>query len=186
MNLQNLLAPLAEISRNAGKAVLQVYERADHEIVRKQDNSPLTAADMAAHHTIVAALQVLTPDLPILSEESLSVPWSIRKQWSRYWLVDPLDGTREFIERNGEFTVNIALIDAGMPVLGVIYVPDLDLLYTGLHGEGAWKEEQGKRVAISPAKIAAGQKQLRVVASRNHRGELLDAWLANATKVFPE
>ncbi len=186
MNLQNLLAPLAEISRNAGSAILQVYERADYEIVRKQDNSPLTAADMAAHHIIVAALQALTPDWPILSEESSSIPWSIRKHWSRYWLVDPLDGTSEFIRRNGEFTVNIALIEAGVPVLGVVHVPVSGLLYAGLHGEGAWKEEQGQRISISSAKISPGQQQLRVVASRNNRGELLDAWLASAKKVFPE
>jgi 3'(2'), 5'-bisphosphate nucleotidase len=186
MSLHKLLAPLAEISRNAGNAILQVYERADHAIVAKQDNSPLTAADMAAHHIIVAALQELTPDLPILSEESTPVPWSIRKQWPRYWLVDPLDGTREFIKRNDEFTVNIALIDSGVPVLGVVYVPALDVLYTGLQGEGAWKEEQSRRISISPAKIAAGQKQLRVVASRNHRGELLDEWLAGVMRMFPE
>src|SRR5688500_12870349 len=135
MNLQQLLVPLAEIARKAGTAILEVYERADHAIEHKLDNSPLTAADMAAHHIIVNALQLLTPDLPILSEESTAVPWSTRKQWSQYWLVDPLDGTKEFIKRNGEFTVNIALIDKGVPVLGLVYVPVLNLLYAGLKGE---------------------------------------------------
>jgi 3'(2'), 5'-bisphosphate nucleotidase len=186
MNLQQLLAPLAEIARKAGAAILQVYEHADHAIEHKLDNSPLTAADMAAHHIIVNALQVLTPDLPILSEESTAVPWSVRKQWSQYWLVDPLDGTKEFIKRNGEFTVNIALIENGVPVLGLVYVPVLRLVYAGLNGEGAWKEENGQRTSINIAKIDTGQKQLRVVASRNHRGELLEAWLSKAARIFPE
>ena len=186
MNLQQLLEPLAEITRKAGAAILEVYARADHAIAHKQDNSPLTAADTAAHHIIVDALMALTPALPVLSEESITVPWSMRKEWSRYWLVDPLDGTREFIKRNGEFTVNIALIDNGVPVLGIVYVPVLDLLYSGLFGEGAWKEEKGQRTRICTAKIIAGQKHLRIVASRHHRGELLDAWLANTSKVFPE
>jgi 3'(2'), 5'-bisphosphate nucleotidase len=186
MNLQQLLLPLAEIARKAGAAILEVYERVDHEVERKLDNSPLTAADMAAHHIIVNALQVLTPDLPILSEESIAVPWSTRKQWSQYWLVDPLDGTKEFIKRNGEFTVNIALIDKGVPVLGLVYVPVLDWLYGGSQATGAWKEVKGQRSSIKAATVIAGQKQLRVVASRNHRGDLLEAWLAKAATVFPE
>ncbi|MES2624991.1 MAG: inositol monophosphatase family protein, partial [Pseudomonadota bacterium] len=143
MNLQPLLAPLAEIVRNAGAAILNVYEHADFEIKKKQDNSPLTAADLAAHHIIVDGLTALDPGLPVLSEESISVPWATRKGWSRYWLVDPLDGTKEFIKRNGEFTVNVALIDNGVPVLGIVYVPVLDWLYAGILGEGAWKEVQG-------------------------------------------
>ena len=155
MNLEKLLAPLEEISRTAGNAILQVYELADHAIQSKEDNSPLTAADMAAHHIIVAGLQELTPDLPILSEESVAVPWAIRQQWSRYWLVDPLDGTREFIKRNGEFTVNIALIDDGVPILGLVFVPVPDLLYTGLQGHGAWKHEQNRIIPISTAKTGA-------------------------------
>ena len=186
MNLQQLLVPLAEIAHKAGAAILDVYERADHGIERKQDNSPLTAADMAAHHIIIDALHALTPELPVLSEESIPVPWAIRQQWSRYWLIDPLDGTKEFIKRNGEFTVNIALIDKGVPVLGVVYVPVLDVLYAGLQGEGAWKDVAGRRTRINAAKIVAGQKQLRIVASSNHHGVLLDAWLARVAAVFSE
>src|SRR5690606_5708507 len=106
------------------------------EVERKADASPLTAADLAAHHLIIDALAALTPDLPVLSEEAANIPWEERQLWSRYWLVDPLDGTREFIKRNGEFTVNIALIDEGVPVLGVVYVPVLDLLYCGVHEVG--------------------------------------------------
>lgn len=186
MNLQQILLPLAEIIRKAGSAILEVYERADHAIEHKQDSSPLTAADLAAHHIITDALQALTPGIPVLSEESAADPWPTRREWSRYWLVDPLDGTKEFIKRNGEFTVNIALIDQGVPVLGFVYVPVLDILYTGALGQGAWKEVRGQRVAISTARITAGQKLLRIVASRNHRGELLDDWLARVTKVFPD
>jgi 3'(2'), 5'-bisphosphate nucleotidase len=152
----------------------------------KDDESPLTAADLAAHDIIVKALRQLTPELPVLSEESAATPWAIRKTWQRYWLVDPLDGTKEFIQRNGEFTVNIALIDHGVPVLGVVYVPVLELLYYGVREQGAWKEEQGTRTRIHTTAITSGQRQLRIVASRNHRGELLEAWLANIRKQYPE
>lgn len=181
-----MLVPLAEIIRKAGAAILEVYERADHAVERKQDDSPLTAADLAAHHLICNALQALTPGIPVLSEESAAEPWPTRRKWSRYWLVDPLDGTKEFIRRNGEFTVNIALIEQGVPVLGLVYVPVLDVLYAGAQGAGAWKEVRGERTSISTVKIIAGQKSLRIVASRNHRGELLDDWLANVRRVFPD
>ena len=106
---------------------MQVYAR-DFPVERKDDHSPLTEADMASHHLIVAGLSALEPMLPVLSEESAAIAWDIRRQWRRYWLVDPLDGTREFIKKNGEFTVNIALVDAGVAVFGVIYAPALDEL----------------------------------------------------------
>lgn len=185
MNLEKLLPSLTEIARNAGHAIMQIYSRADFGVVSKQDNSPLTAADMAAHHLINTALQKLTPELPILSEEAAVVPWEIRRHWPRYWLVDPLDGTREFIKRNGEFTVNIALIDAGVPVLGIVYVPVQELLYAGVQSDGAWKEQNGHRISINTAKTHKGQKHIRIVASRNHPGEQLNAWLANAASIFP-
>jgi len=185
MNLQVLVAPVCTIARQAGAAIIDVYQRADHGVQHKADESPLTAADLAAHSIITAALRTLTPDLPVLSEESAEVPWSERRTWTRYWLVDPLDGTKEFINRNGEFTVNIALIDAGAPVLGVVFVPTLDLLYWGARGLGAWKEERGTRNAIMTRAMHAEQTQLRVVASRRHGGEELDAWLARMQQRFP-
>ncbi|MGP1615850.1 MAG: 3'(2'),5'-bisphosphate nucleotidase CysQ, partial [Pollutimonas bauzanensis] len=145
----------------------------------------LTVADLAAHELISAALRKLTPDVPVLSEESAAVPWAVRRTWTRYWLVDPLDGTKEFINRNGEFTVNIALIDASVPVLGIVFVPAHDLLYGGAQGAGAWKEEQGMRVAISTRAVNTGQSQLCVVASRRHAGAELEAWLAVLQQRFP-
>ncbi len=110
------------------------------EVQRKHDNSPLTEADLAAHRIIEAGLGKLSPQLPVLSEESASIPFETRRQWQRYWLVDPLDGTREFIKRNGEFTVNIALIDGHKPVLGVVFAPALDLLFYAAQGEGAFRQ----------------------------------------------
>src|SRR5690606_22104538 len=119
MNLQELLESTSAIARDAGAAILDIYERADHGVRYKDDDSPLTHADLAAHDILSAGLNRLTPQLPVLSEESASIPWSVRREWPRYWLVDPLDGTKEFINRNGEFTVNIALIEHGAPVLGL-------------------------------------------------------------------
>jgi 3'(2'), 5'-bisphosphate nucleotidase len=186
MTLQDLLAPVTAIAREAGAAILEVYHRADHGVQRKADASPLTAADLAAHELITAALRRLTPELPVLSEESSEVPWAVRQTWTRYWLVDPLDGTKEFVNRNGEFTVNIALIDRGVPAFGVVYVPTLDLLYCGARDLGAWKEDHGQRTRIATVKVLPGQKQLRVVASRRHGGDELDAWLAQMRNRFPE
>lgn len=186
MNLQNLLDPVIAISKQAGKAILEVYTQVDHAVTSKDDRSPLTAADTAAHHLIVAALHALTPAWPVLSEEAADIPWQERQRWARYWLVDPLDGTREFINRNGEFTVNIALIENGVPVLGVVYVPVQDLVYCGVQGLGAWKEAgTAGRGAISIAAVPETCKTLRVVASRNHRGEQLDAWLEQLQQRFP-
>lgn len=186
MTLQDLLAPVSAIARQAGAAILDVYRRADHGVQHKADQSPLTTADLAAHELITAALRRLTPDLPVLSEESAEIPWAVRQTWTRYWLVDPLDGTKEFVSRNGEFTVNIALIDSGAPVFGVVYVPTLDLLYCGAKDLGAWKEDRGQRTQIATVKVQPGQKQLRIVASRRHGGDELDAWLAQMRGRFPE
>ena len=133
MNYQALLTEVNAIARQAGAAILEIYGReAKLDVTTKENDSPLTEADLAAHRTIVDALQELTPALPILSEESKAISWEQRQSWQTYWLVDPLDGTKEFINRNGEFTVNIALIDNGRPVLGVVYVPVLDIGYTCL------------------------------------------------------
>lgn len=186
MTLQDLLPNVCDLARQAGAAILEVYHRDDQGVQLKADESPLTAADLAAHHVITAALQNLTPDLPVLSEESADVPWQTRQSWQRYWLVDPLDGTKEFINRNGEFTVNIALIDKGVPVLGVVYVPTLELLYCGAQGLGAVKEERGARTRIATAEVVSGQKLLRVVASRRHGGDELEAWLMRVRRRFPE
>jgi 3'(2'), 5'-bisphosphate nucleotidase len=164
--LSELREALVDIARRAGLAILDVYAT-DFEARAKADDSPLTEADLRAHQLIVAALAALTPDLPVLSEESTDIPWAVRSGWQRYWLVDPLDGTKEFVSRNGEFTVNIALIEAHRPVLGLVHIPVSDTTYTGIPGVGAWRESHDRgRARIGVRTIAA--QPLRVLGSRSH------------------
>ena len=139
-DLAGLAPEVAALAERAAKAILDVYD-SDFAVQHKDDRSPLTAADLAAHHVIVDGLAALTPDIPVLSEESAGIPWDERRGWNRYWLVDPLDGTREFIKRNGEFTVNIALIEEHSPVLGVVLAPVTGDLYFGVRDEGAFLEK---------------------------------------------
>ncbi len=168
------LEPVAEIAIGAGEKILDIYN-SDFDVEHKADESPLTAADLAAHTFIEASLNKLTPDIPVLSEESASIPWDERKHWNPYWLVDPLDGTKEFVKRNGEFTVNIALIFEHRPVLGVVHVPVSNVTYMGGLNSGAQIIENGARTPIS---VRQAQATPVVVGSRSHRGELLDAYLA--------
>jgi 3'(2'), 5'-bisphosphate nucleotidase len=171
----DLLASVEKIAQQAGKEILEVYGT-DFESRAKADDSPLTEADLRAHRLIVAALHELTPDIPVLSEESAEIPFSQRSQWSRYWLVDPLDGTREFVSRNGEFTVNIALISGHHPELGVVHIPVTDTTYSGIPGVGAWRDEGGRgRMAIAVRRLA--KPPLRVVGSRSHGNPALGAAL---------
>ena len=132
---------IGDIARAAGEAILAIYH-SDFAVQTKEDASPLTAADLAAQQIILTALAGLEPVLPVLSEEAKALAWSERQHWSRYWLVDPLDGTREFVKRNGEFTVNIALIDDRQSVLGVVLAPVTGELYIAEHGQGAWLQTQ--------------------------------------------
>lgn len=172
----DLLGPTVELARAAGREILEVYAQ-DFSVEHKDDRSPLTAADMAAHHIIVAGLQALTPGLPILSEEEAAIPYAERSRWSLYWLVDPLDGTREFIKRNGEFTVNIALINDHRPILGVIYVPVSGVCYYACRGAGAYRQAPGD----APQAIRARPWQgghITVAGSRSHRDERFDRFLA--------
>jgi 3'(2'), 5'-bisphosphate nucleotidase len=170
--LTALMEPLAELARAAGRKILEIYNSEDQSVEEKADKSPLTAADMAAHHAIMDGLQAMTPDIPVLSEESATLPYSERSGWSVYWLVDPLDGTREFIKRNGEFTVNIALVEDGVAVLSVVHVPVTDVSYLGCKGTGAFKQTaDGERQAIHVRKLSAGP--VLVVGSRSHRGDSL-------------
>ena len=142
-----MLDQVCQLARNAGDAIMQVYDGTKPmDVVSKADNSPVTAADIAAHTVIMDGLRTLTPDIPVLSEED-PPGWEVRQHWQRYWLVDPLDGTKEFIKRNGEFTVNIALIDHGKPILGVVYAPVMNIMYSAAEGK-AWKEECGVRKQI--------------------------------------
>ena len=172
----NQLDTLLRIAKTAGNAILSVYQRAgDIDVTIKDDNSPLTEADRDAHEIIIAELKRFTPSIPILSEESDGISVDERLSWSRYWLVDPLDGTKEFIKRNGEFTVNIALINKGAPELGIVHVPVTNISYLGKTGVGAWKvAATGEADAISTANFDLNPGQVRIVASRSHRGDLLD------------
>lgn len=174
---EKLLAPLLDIARSASEQIMRVYAT-DFDVAMKDDKSPVTEADLAAHRVIVADLQRITPDLPVLSEESAAVPYAERRRWDSYWLVDPLDGTKEFISKNGDFTVNIALIQGGTPVVGVVHVPATGLSYYGCVGVGAFRRDQvGQASPIKARKLIPG-KPVKVVASRSHRGELLDGYLA--------
>lgn len=177
--VQELLGAVTEIARDAGREILEVYGAAQIDATLKADESPLTQADLRAHRLIVAALKRLTPELPVLSEEAVATAFSERSSWRRYWLVDPLDGTKEFLSRNGQFTVNIALIEAHAPVLGVVHVPVGGTSYQGLPGTGAWRVLPGE----TPRAIhvsARSASPLRVVGSRSHRGDSLDGFLARA------
>lgn len=158
-----MLEAICQLAREAGDAIMQVYDgHQPMEVTSKADDSPVTAADIAAHSVIARGLQALTPDIPLLSEED-PPGWEVRQHWQRYWLVDPLDGTKEFIKRNGEFTVNIALIEQGKPVLGVVYAPVLKVMYSAAEGK-AWKEESGVR---NPIQVRDARPPL-VVISRSH------------------
>ena len=163
------------IAREAAAAILAVYENA-FEVEHKSDASPLTAADLAAHHCIVEGLERLTPDWPVLSEEAADIPWETRRHWQRYWLVDPLDGTREFVKRNGEFTVNIALIEAGVAVFGVVLAPVGGALWHGVVGGPAYRRDGEADVLLRTRAPAIGT--LRVAASRSHRDARTEALLA--------
>jgi 3'(2'), 5'-bisphosphate nucleotidase len=156
------------IAREAGEAIMDVY-REGFEVAHKADASPLTAADLAANRVIVEGLQRLTPDLPVLSEESASVPWDVRRHWTSYWLVDPLDGTREFIKRNGEFTVNIALVSGGAPVMGVVQSPVGGQVWHAVRGEHAYRRDGLRDQPLHVRQPATAP--LRVAASRSHRDE---------------
>ena len=155
------------IARAAAAAILEIYD-GEFEVERKADASPLTAADMAAHHVIVDGLARLTPDIPVLSEESAhEVDAAQRRGWERLWLVDPLDGTREFVKRNGEFTVNIALVHQGAPAMGVVQAPVGGQVWHAVRGELAYRRD-GHRDSVLRARAPA-TAPLRVAASRSHR-----------------
>ncbi|MGE0554495.1 MAG: 3'(2'),5'-bisphosphate nucleotidase CysQ [Gemmatimonadales bacterium] len=171
------LIRLAEIAVEAGRRTLEYYGH-EVDVERKADWSPVTVADRAAHELIVAALAALDPEVPIVSEEGAIPDLATRAAWTRFWLVDPLDGTKEFLNRNGEFTVNIALIERGVPVLGVIYAPALDLLYYAGRGLGSWKRERGGPPARISSRPPLPGHALRVAESRSHPSKALEDWLA--------
>lgn len=174
---EELLRIVVALARAASQAIMQVYAT-DFSVDHKADHSPLTLADREAHRIIVAGLKILSPDIPILSEESEPAQheFATRRQWEQLWLVDPLDGTREFVKRNGEFTVNIALIRNHRPVLGVVMVPAADSAYFGAQGLGAYRAEAAAP-ALRITALAPARQPPVVVGSRSHRSDSLDALL---------
>jgi 3'(2'), 5'-bisphosphate nucleotidase len=175
MELNSLIEPIVALAEDAGRAILEVYST-DFDVQEKDDESPLTQADLAAHRRISEGLKSLTPDIPVISEESGLPEFSERRQWHRYWIVDPLDGTKEFVNRNGEFTVNIALIEDHRPVLGVVHVPVQAKTYVGCEGVGAERRERDSEpVAVRVSDSSAARA--RIVGSRSHRGASLDRFL---------
>lgn len=174
-NYKQLLDIAKEASLDAGRAILEVYSSDDFDVEKKGDDSPLTKADKTAHNVIVSYLE--KTNIPILSEEGKNIPYEERKGWEYFWMVDPLDGTKEFIKRNGEFTVNIALIHKNEPILGVIYVPVLNKLYWGVEKQGAFLEEKGKTSQLHSNKITLEDSALKVVASRSHLNKETETFL---------
>lgn len=178
-----LQADVIAIAKEAGEAIMQIYST-DFSYEMKSDNSPLTEADIAAHDIIVARLQKLTPDIPILSEESDEIDVGLRLSWQKYWLIDPLDGTREFLKRNGEFTVNIALISQHESIMGVVYAPVTGLTYYASKGEGAYK-----KMATAPSERiytrSLDHKKITIAGSRSHSDEKFQKFMQRieATKL---
>jgi 3'(2'), 5'-bisphosphate nucleotidase len=169
---KEFLEPVAAIARDAGKAILAVYET-DFDVERKDDNSPLTQADMAAHEAIATGLTELTPGIPVLSEEDADISWEERKKWSSYWLVDPLDGTKEFVKRNGEFTVNIALINGDQATVGVVHAPVSGTTWLGCQAVGAFRQHAGEE----PVRIETRRppvRPIRLISSRSHANESVE------------
>ena len=163
---KKVLEQLVDVSRRAGLEILEWYE-GDMGVTLKSDDSPLTRADLASHELINAELLKQWPEIPVLSEESADIPWETRQKWRQYWLVDPLDGTKEFINRNGEFTVNIALIRDHQPVLGVVHVPVTDISYFGARTAGAWRQHGTADATTIGVRQPAALPAV-IVGSRSH------------------
>ena len=174
MHYSAILPEVLKIADAASEKVMSIY-MTDFKVNYKADESPITAADIASHNVIVEGLSNLSQDIPILSEEGAEIPWSERKHWQRFWLIDPIDGTKDFTQRTDEFTVNIALIENGEPILGVVTAPALKEAYWGLRGEGAYKRDNTghvQRISVAPPGEAK-----RVVASKNHLNEDTKAFI---------
>lgn len=174
-----LLQAVSAIAVKAGKAILEVYHSGEKiQVAVKADYTPLTIADQQSHHIIVQGLEAFNENIPVLSEEGADIPYAERKQWDEFWCVDPLDGTKEFINRRDEFTVNIALIRQAKPMLGVIYVPVYDTLYYGAAGRGSWK--QNKKQTIEPLHVDNAATAWTAIGSRSHasaaEAEVLNAY----------
>lgn len=191
---QNYLRAI-KAALEAGQEILKVYNSNDFEVEIKNDNSPLTKADKASHLKIMEYLEQTS--IPVLSEEGRDIPYEERKNWNQLWIVDPLDGTKEFIKRNGEFTVNIALVEAGNPILGVIYIPVEQTLYVGIKGIGAYKIEDIESIKESNLNLEnflqigsklpiKSTRPYTVVASRSHLSEETEAYIKELKQQHPD
>jgi 3'(2'), 5'-bisphosphate nucleotidase len=171
------------LARDAAAAILGIYDSA-FAVEHKADASPLTAADLAAHRILVDGLERLTPDIPVLSEEAAEdATWNVRRAWNRLWLVDPLDGTREFVKRNGEFSVNLALIEDGVPVFGIVQAPVTGALWHATRGVGAFRRDGDSEMPLRVRRPALAP--LRVAASRSHRDARTEAFITKMGEVEP-
>jgi len=175
MNLSELIAPTTAIAKSAGEAILEIY-KSSFSVTEKKDSSPLTEADLRSHKIIIDGLKSIKPELPIISEEMPLQSYKERKQWTQYWLIDPLDGTKEFVKRNGEFTVNIALIKNHKPVLGIVHVPINSLTYIGCEGVGSKIDDPINGERTIKVKRNPGNS-IRIVGSRSHRENTLETFL---------
>jgi 3'(2'), 5'-bisphosphate nucleotidase len=180
IDIQEIIA----IAKDAGSEILKIYAT-EFEVVDKSDNSPLTQADKNSNEVIVSRLQASYPQIPMISEENREVLYEERSSWDWFWLIDPLDGTKEFIKRNGEFTVNIALVREGKPVLGVIYVPVKGITYYAVEGKGSFKvDENGNETKISVKD--PDPSKLILIGSRSHPSEEFDAYLKQKQSEYAE
>ena len=169
--IRELIQALIPVSREAGKAILEIYNSSDLGVQNKTDSSPLTAADIASNAIICDALQKLSPDIPIISEENVDLPYSERSKWDYCWIVDPLDGTKEFIKRNGEFTTNIGLVHDQKVIAGIVYIPVFDEMYYAIKDEGAFKIADNKTEQITASEFHKTEEGLKVICSRSHLNE---------------
>lgn len=188
MDKKELAQEVVQIARHAGAAIMAVYGKKDLGVELKADESPLTLADQAANEVICRELEKLPVRYPIISEENKAVPYATRKNYEYHWLVDPLDGTKEFIKRNGEFTVNIALIHQGRPVMGVVYVPCFNEAYWGAAGVGAYLETNGTSTKLEVPPFHLTDEGLHVVCSRSHLNEDTQAFVdkLNGPELVPK
>lgn len=166
------------IAKKAGDEIMRIYQQ-DFNVEFKKDNSPLTQADIKSNEIIINNLKSLFPDIPILSEENKEIPYNIRKKWEYFWLIDPLDGTKEFVKKNGEFTVNIALIYKNVPILGVVYAPTLNLLYYAQKDRGAFKQDENKNPKRLPIYNHSNNDVLKVIVSKSHYNQETREFVSN-------
>lgn len=174
MHYNSILPDVIKVADDASEKVLHIYQ-SDFKVNYKEDDSPITAADLASHDIIMRGLRNISRDIPILSEEGADISWEERKHWRRFWLIDPIDGTKDFTQRTGEFTVNIALIEDGVPVLGVVTAPALKEAFWGIKGEGAFKRDRTGHV--HRIRTSEPRDPLRIVASKNHLNDETRAFI---------